>query len=212
MSGVGIGLGMAMGSRTAASADPEFARDTFAGADGTALQDHAPERGGPWSRHPLAANSLLLEGGRVRGSGGITRYILAAVPAGPDQLVEADLVLVTDNNSTEMGVIGRCDPVAMTNYVALYRTTTNLWRLAKVIAGASSVQIGSTVGQTLTPLQPYRLGLRMQGTTIELLVDGEVIISATDADIADAGRVGLYSNHTDPLAGPRIDNFVARVL
>lgn len=108
------------------------------------------------------------------------------------------------------GVVGRINTSADTAYFARHTTVGEQWQLFKVVAG-SSTQLGTPLSATPTIDQVYRLTLRMIGSAISVLLDGVVIITATDTAITAAGMAGLrVSGTASNSAGLHLDNFFVR--
>ena len=191
-----------------------FASDTFTDTAGTEITLH-----GPWIRHSASsvgvAAPVISDANRLRNQsatpGQFNLYYHREVPSSPDYDVQAGIVLRTDDNVSDIGVVGRMDTSANTGYWAQYATSANAWQLYKFVAG-SATQLGSNVAQTLTAGQEYTVKLEMRGTAIKVYVDGSLIITQTDSAITAAGRAGFeLQNNGSNTTGLHLDNFVARM-
>ncbi len=104
-----------------------------------------------------------------------------------------------------------------TYYRAQYIRPANRWELSRVVSGtATLIGTGSGTGfytQTLVAASTYRLTLKLDGTSIVLMVDGVSRIVATDAVITAAGRAGVSAGtaastaQVSDAAGLHLDNF-----
>lgn len=207
----GLGVGLPSGVLVGRSGERVVASDTFTDVDGTALQSHVPSGGGAWVRHSssTAGGTHLIGSNRVYSSvaSSIPVHYHNHTPSTPNYLVEADVVLLTDNNSSTIGVAGRILTNALTFYYARYTTSGDIFQLFKSIANVST-QLGTSVAHILSVGVGTRLGLDMDGTLISMLIDGEVVMSATDSDITAAGRAGIRSNNASTLTtGVHLDNW-----
>lgn len=188
-----------------------FASDDFTDTDGTLLQNHTPSGGGSWIKH--GGQDAQISGNRViHSSGAEGNYYHSADPTSADYIVAADVVMRSDNDSSEACVLGRQDPNAggttETYYMARYATNGNAWQLFKRVSGSFTL-LGS-FAQALTVDQAYRLELSMVGTAIKLLVDSVERVSVTDSGITAAGKAGLRTvGGSTSTTGAHLDNWEA---
>jgi hypothetical protein len=195
---------------------PITSTDRFAGTAGALLSSRAAPDGTTWTRRAGDARTVVFSNNNDarQGGTGTSTYYTDEVLASPDYLVEADIVVHTVRTGDQAGVVGRLNTANAngTFYGARYNrtaTTTN-WELYRRVNGVETM-IGTAYSQTLTAGTTYRLGLQMTGTKINLLVDGIVRVTATDANITAAGRGGIrLVSATAPsdTVGQAIDNFV----
>jgi hypothetical protein len=189
---------------------PPFVLDTFPGVDGTLLTAHTGEIGATWTQHSASTGTLEIRTNQLRNTAALVgKYLASGTPPSPNYDVQADFVLITDDNASTMGLLGRYDAAADTGYMARYLATTDSWQLLKVVAGAGT-QLGSL---SATPLVGTQTAiLRMTGTSISVIVGGAVLVGpVTDGAITAAGKAGAYGGGSGANnAGVRIDNFIAR--
>jgi len=196
---------------------PIASSDTFADTTGTLLSAHTSSTGTTWTQQAGSSTTAQVSAtGTLRRTGqGVGVYYTPAVPLTPDYLVEADVVYKSLIANDFVGVAGRLDTAGTsggTFYTARYDANAAQWQLNKAANGAVS-SIATAHAQTLTVGQTYRLGLEMSGSTISLLVDGVVRVSATDATLTAAGRAGVRLNNTvagatsSDTTGLHLDNF-----
>lgn len=181
----------------AGRADAQFLNDTFTeSTPAVLLSDHTPETGGTWTKHGSYADNINIydTDDFVYGAGGgdVGLYYNTASPASADYSVSADIFVVNNANASYGGVAGRVVIGANTMYRAYYRQELTAWRLEKMVAGTPTT-LGSDYTQSLTNSQTYTVKLEMIGTSIKLYVDGVERISATDSDIAGAGKAAVMS-------------------
>jgi hypothetical protein len=188
------------------------ASDAFTDADTTVLTAHIPTGGGTWTAVTgNGAGDATIDAGRVHNTNDTTlhSYAHSWAPSSPNYDVECDVVMRSDNNLANAGVIGRASTGAHTYYHARYTTNGDAWQLIAYAAGTGT-QLGSGVSQTLVVDQAYRLVLRMRGTTITLIVDGVPRILQLDGTITAAGRAGVRFQEASAAAtGPHLDNWRA---
>lgn len=171
---------------------PIVVEDTFTAADGTAITSLSPV----WTKQATISSNTAapsVDSNRVHGENAATvsfYYRDDWASSLADYAVEADFVMRSDTNASEIGVVARASTSANTYYVFRYLTSGNLWRLDRILAGALA-QIGGSVGQTLTVDQAYRGRLVVAGQFIGGYVDGALIVSGMDSAIPAAGRAGI---------------------
>lgn len=157
-----------------------FAQDTFRRADGTLTT--------PWTAHPSAAGAALIYSNKVRASTTTTvLHYLNNVAAFLNGTISAKVTYVSGSGYT-CGVVGRVHDTATTFYTVRLNNSGAI-ELVKFVAGTSTVLGTFTVN--MNPGQTLRVGLRMNGSTIEALRNGVAVISVTDTSIAVAGRCGI---------------------
>ncbi|MET0342496.1 MAG: LamG domain-containing protein [Polyangiales bacterium] len=174
------------------------------------LQDHAGA-GVSWALHASASSvgaAAVFDQNHVRaqGSGKVAVYSASTAPLSGDYDVSATVRVapLADGSSTgivdQAGVLGRLSTNAFTAYFAGYLTTASCvpvfgcstargWILRKYVNGAP-VDLGAKV-ELVAAARSNVVTLRMRGTSLEVLVDGASVITATDASITSAGKPGL---------------------
>lgn len=192
-----------------------FAQDDFFGsAAGTELSAHNAQwvRASGIGSHQLFINAaeLLYITGVTSGNG---TYYIGASPGSSDYEVSTNVVFLgpLSTSGPSLGVIGRFLTASPnTFYFAMYQSSTDTWRLTKFVSGTATllgaVAAGAVAGTS------RRLSLRMLGSSLSVLVDGVVVITATDTSITSAGAAGVRFN---PFAAPDVitlDNFAAHTL
>jgi hypothetical protein len=167
--------------------------DTFTNSAGTPLASHTPDTGGSWTRHPSYVGSAVITDAntaRSDTSQASVYYNTIAAPTTSDYEVSVDINVVGSPVNAWVGPAGRISPASDTYYSAVYDAFLEVFKLRKTVAGTlTTLATGvATLGDG------RRVTLRMRGTSIALLVDGQVDCQAIDAAIAEAGRPGLYFN------------------
>lgn len=188
------------------------ASDAFTDVDGTLITAHTPSSGGTWTKNSVSTNTAAptIDGNRVHGENAATQsiYSHSLVPASPNYDVACDVVMRSDNNLSNGGVIGRMLTNLNTFYAVRYSTGANSWQLSGILAGAATFTTLSTV-QILTVDQPYRALLRMRGTTISMSVDGVLLQSIDNASLTLAGFAGFSVGGAAAAGvGVHLDNYV----
>jgi hypothetical protein len=202
--------------------DGAIAGDEFTGATGTLLSAHTGALGASWtavSGQPRTA--MISSAGRLRREAGAgpAQYYASALPSSANYLVQADVYGLSGVAGDAVGVIGRQDisGTGQSFYLARYLVDSGMWTLGKVINGTlTPIGTGTGAGyytQNISVGTTYRLGLRMNGSAISLLVDGVARITATDAAITTPGGAGVrlgLSTSTAPVSdttGLQLDDF-----
>ena len=192
-----------------------IASDTFADIATTDLLAHTSSSGHTWARHPASSSARFLIGDDGRVYNNVTafsaqRYLISAVPPSPDYDVSVDLHIVTDNDSSNVGPVGRAHATEVAYYCALYASSSNRIRLQRCVAG---------VEEDITAYTPEvfgdgRLTLRMRGDQISVLWNGKRIMGPyTDRSITDAGFGGVRATGTaSAVTGLHFDNFAMATL
>lgn len=189
-----------------------FVVDTMTDTAGTTLTSHTGETGATWTKHSsfTGPDMVITDANRLRANTGTNKLVYASgTPPGVEYSVKADIIMRSDDNSSELGVSGRIDTSANTQYYAYYSTASDLWLLRRRVAG-SVTAMGSSAA-TLTVDQAYALELRITDAAKKLLVDTVELISDSDNTITSAGKAGVYGagNAVTNSTGLHLDNFNA---
>lgn len=184
-----------------------YISDTFTDTNGTAIASHTPDVGGAWNTSggiTIQSNQLIC--GQFNSG---HPYNSTTSMASADYEVLADVVwsVAADGNADMAGVIGRFNTAASDYYCAYYNTTGASWHLSKFISGGET-SLG-TSAMTYVQGQTHALTLRMQGSTITMLVDGTSLVSVTDATLTLKQNVGIYMEDVVSQA-QRLDNYVVQ--
>lgn len=193
--------------------------DTFTGAEGD-LAGHTSDSGHSWAAHEDAATAVLSisNENRVRPSSGANAlYIASLAPATADYEVVGEIDRITDSVAAPtVGIAGRVVSNQLTYYMlrgsVLAGQTELTWTLTKFVN-----TVNTTLG-TWVDTDPFGAGdtreftLRMVGDQISALIDGTTRITATDASIAAAGRIGIRgpASTVNNGVGTQLDRIVAQ--
>lgn len=178
-------------SATLPDYSPYFLVDTFTDDDLRDLNAHIGESGATWVAQTGYAptNFPRIFGAAVYGREAADIVAASGVPPTADYEIEAnfrcDSVVAGDN----VGICARMSTSANTLIYANYRQGTG-WAISKVVAGVTT-QLGTAVADPFTAGVTKNVKLQVQGTFIYLYVDGALMKSANDPDIAAAGRAGM---------------------
>lgn len=188
-----------------------FLNDTFTEAQDTLLQDHTPEKGGAWSKHPSFGTNATVEaaGGRIVGSSltAASVYVNGADPGSADHYVEAPFRLAAIDANNIPGLLVRVSLEAFTCYQCFISPTSgNELQLQRTSSG-SSISLGTF---NLDPVidTDYLVRLQAVGSAIKVFVNGVERISAENEDIA-SGLVGLRVRGGATMTFIRAGNFIA---
>jgi hypothetical protein len=183
--------------------------DTFTDTAGTLLTAHTPDGGGTWTKH-VGNDVVITAANRARQSGtvaGTGIHYHSPTSGTADYDVSADVVLRSTVASTGVGVVGPLNVAADDGYMARYDTAIRLFRRVS----GTFTQLATSAFTPTTDV-PFRITLRMTGSTIKVLLDGSEVISYSDATpVTGAGRAGIahFSTVTglSDSTGPHLDNF-----
>jgi hypothetical protein len=182
-----------------------FVSDSFTDVNGTALESHTPETGGPITKHSGGgAGTNQIANNRAFSSTGTTAlHYYAAVPPSADYYVRVTWAVVTDNNTSTNGGGGRIDTTANTGYFVRASCSADVLEIFKLVAGAFT-SLGTAAG---LPANGSVSELRMVGDQISLWHAGsQVIAPVTDAAITGVGRVGMRTGGAQSsVAGVHLD-------
>lgn len=183
-----------------------FASDAFTGTANTALTTY----NSAWSSGTMGGISSTGTRLTSRASGPPydSMSFRSEAPLTADYDVRADLVQVTDQSS-EQGVAARCT-AATTGYAWQYRQSSGFLRLY-LVNGGSYTELGRLTRNLGVETGPWRIELRLRGSTISAYVDGTLAVQVTNSVLATAGKAGVYIGGTDSLdRGYHLDNFEAQ--
>jgi hypothetical protein len=183
-----------------------FLKDAFVDADATDLSAHTSDSGSAWTYEGAEAGVLQILTDSLVGvvNGGDTQptYYADVTPPSADYEVSA---VVHNVNSTgvAIGLWARLDTTAHRGYLASIGGGV-IGLYLHYTGGGSSYTLGGSAsvaeGDTIT--------LKVQGTTISVLVNGVTQITATDGTMTAAGKVGVRAVAYSGIAGT-IDDLVA---
>lgn len=184
----------------------QIATMAFTAANATTLSTLSTSEGSVWTRNSAIQGQWIIQSNRAYPSVAGLIYPNIA-PATADYSVFADLFIVSKTGVS--AIAGRIQAGANTAYYAYNDMSTNVWVLAKIVAGAAPVVISNSASQSLTVGNTYAVELRMSGTSIHLYVNGAgVYTSTTDSSITAAGFGGLRSTGAvTTTTGAHVDNF-----
>lgn len=181
-----------------------FVRDTFAGsAPDSALTSHTGEVGATWTENGAvnAGVATISSSGRVyiAGTAPCENVTLASgTPASPDYDVEARILRV-NGDAVHGGICGRFSASTGDGYLLYHDGFDQGWSLGKMVSGVRTVLGQAFIPFTLTGFVSARyIKLRMRGSNIQALINGEVAIDVTDATFSSAGQAGIYLFAEDP--------------
>jgi hypothetical protein len=172
-----------------------FILDTFTDVDATVLSAHEADSQNVWTS--LNANpEATIRSNRVRVNAtqsGESYYRLNYQPPVADYTVSATLLL--DSNTAERGgVVARIPLSGLGGYEAELTSGASfgIVKLYKRSATTGQQNLLLTHNLAFTVADtPYELAIRVTGTTIEALFEGDVVLTTTDSEFADAGNPGL---------------------
>ena len=176
---------------------------TFAGTATTPLSSYTTSAGktfvqytadgaSPQIMPQLSGSNSELVPGAVNSFGDVYDTL---TPSSANYAVSETFTLA--NTTDQVGVFGRADPAANTNYVFIYDGAGNV-DLYAIVAGSASLLHGQAFTWTAGATHTMKLG--MTGTSISASIDGTPISGSpfTDSSVAAAGKAGsrIYAGAT----------------
>lgn len=174
-------------------------RDTFTEGADTTLASHTPTTGTSWTK-------------LINGGGGDNLQVTAATDIcasdgtgglGDGSAYTADATYSTANYEVSCklaGALAADDPVflmgriadASNFYTALFLLNAGVCRIYKMVAGTpTALGTGFTFDSDSPPAVGDRLSFVLNGTTLEMRLNGVLLDSTTDSDLSAAGKAGL---------------------
>lgn len=180
----------------------------FNGTDGTPLSQYTSESGHSFTRYLQYSTS---GDPTIRGNGlgkvGTSNemYLADWVPPSADYPVIGSFA-VRSANGQSWYLLSRVDESARNFYYFGYQSGLGL-RLVRALSGFTVL---GTYGFTPVAGHSYELRLEVEGSTINGYLDGELVLTATDASVTAAGKAGVFFNDgaavTDDSTGTVLDS------
>ncbi|HVR85044.1 MAG TPA: protein kinase [Planctomycetota bacterium] len=190
---------------------PDLARDTFSGADGTRLTDHAPELGGPWQEH---AGNWTLHKRAVTVSQDLSRDAVATLDVGRNDMeVEATITSgkeIGQNMEWTMALVASATPEGqrLQDFIEarfLWHSGSCEIELVEMKKGTNGINL---TGRLLLG-RPYRLRLAVCGRQATAFLDDVPVVSLRLAQTHTGTRAGIRINVNGDQNG-RWENFRVR--
>ncbi|WP_165251171.1 fibronectin type III domain-containing protein [Paludisphaera soli] len=186
--------------------------DFDGGSDYQPLEDHTPDGGGAWTRHPLystGGGAVSLETATVPRTGVPDPILYLATPAAAD--CRAAWTTGDDGATSEAdafaGIGLRVSDSADTGYFAgSLNESGSFWAILKRVAGVETTL--ATAAKPSLVLPSASLEFSAVGPVLTLKVDGAQVASAVDATIPGPGRLAMaFRFHPTPqTSGSWIDS------
>lgn len=185
----------------------QYAADSFSDTNWKLVTDHSPTLGGPIVKHPTdGGNWYTVNNRALCRAPGLVYY--DTTPASADYTVQATVVLFSSIGSA--GVVGRVNTGQSTYYHAYINAGNDELVLVKRVAGTWT-NIESKFGMGFSASASgvsYTLALEMDGTALNVYINGGLEIDNTDSAITAAGKGGIRAGIiSDTYTGKHIDNF-----
>lgn len=186
-------------------------------ADATDVETYEPNFDKTFN---ATAIGRISDAGRFYGTDAISNalYYLNSLSPPDDCVIIADVHIQSINTSNRMALYGRMTPGLNANAyrvnIQTVPSNTIRWQLWKLVNNVET-QLGSDYD--LTPVSAgasFNTKLKMQGTTISVLVDDVVQISVTDSahSSGSAGFGNIASSTSANTLGPQLNNWSAEDL
>jgi len=191
-----------------------YVKDTFTDTNGTVLSSHTPDIGGAWSEVGGGATSnITIQSDTIQQAlFGNSKAVNATTASTADYQVSIDVIMSAATAGVdEVGVMGRGNFGAGNSYIVYYDTdftTPNQTVVLSSFASGSETQL-ATYALTYVQGQTHNVMLKMQGSTISMLVDNVVQGSVTDTTWTTGTNIGIWTDtgYVQSLLG---DNFLAQ--
>ncbi len=187
---VGPGASVINSYRFAGAVAPSyFIFDTFTDSDGTLLASHTGETGATWTQG-FANVSIKVQSNRIfQENAGVAVFTASGTPPSADYTVKASVRFITVVAGTLLTLDARSDAGHNTCYRV--QIWDNKLALIKDVS-STETQIGSDFPVTWNTSQDYEVKLVLNGTSLEVFLDGVSVIGPhTDGTITTAGVVGF---------------------
>lgn len=167
-----------------------FFNDTFTDTAATSLTSHSPNTGGPWVKTAGPAGGWAISNANRVRANDIFWMAFSGTTVAPSADATITGVIRRITNVNYIGVGGRGNTSDARLYGCLLGTGTLYLQELDSIAG--NTELGSYAA-SLADNTDYTVKLTMVGTTLKCFLDGVERISATDATLASAGTVAMFS-------------------
>lgn len=170
-----------------------FVNDNFTDTNGTLLQNHTPDDGGSWSRHPASdvGVDFQIANNRAWPEDNKSIYYHSAVPSGAEYDITAVFKILTQPEGG-VGLFARLDTAAETGYMVLYSEVQAAWRLYKAVGG--SLTLLDTASEALSDGATRTVRFEVRDAAKRVYIDDVLTLSSTDNSITAAGRVGIRND------------------
>ena len=184
-----------------------FLSDSFTVSSATFLTSHLPETGGAWKagttpyQMSVSANAPgYATGSSASGTAEIWHINLAAPPSADYDVKGRFKASAGDKIQ---GLVARSASNGYSLYYCYWNPAAGVYVLAKRVSGALS-DLASAVPPKPLSKGDHEVTLRVNGTTLSVIVNGSPIINVSDATFTAAGHAGILGE-----AGAKIDSVSA---
>lgn len=182
----------------------DFARDAFAGTNGTNVEGRTDDMGNTWSAVAGGDGTVVLNGSgaaKTNNSVSAGKILLnSAVPPSANYSVKVDLASPSSGLSAAFpAIIARCSADATSRY-HLSVFYSGEMRLYKITPGGGTQELVAAL-EWLPDLKIHNLTLEVSGsspTTIKVYIEGVLIATVTDSSspITAIGKSGMVHYNT----------------
>lgn len=177
--------------------------DTFtAGSDAT-LAGRTATVGGVWVQHSLSAATMTVRSasGAVEPDSASSAFYLVPAFTSANYIVSATIRRYAADATTRLlGVVARASATTADRYDCYYVDSAGWVELVRLNAGVSTVL--GTYAVSFPANTDVQIGLACIGTTIQVIWNGLVVLTVSDATLPGPGAAGIRGR-----TGGRIDNF-----
>lgn len=183
---IGAGAWSAVVTNSTATALTVLASDSLNGTDTSSIAGRVTDSYHGGTAFTWASSGQIgITGNAAKRQPTPTSVRFSDIPlAVADAFVEAPVVL---SDTGDLALTGR--KVDASNYYRAFAAANGSVYLGKTVAGSSTILSGTLVTSAIA--SGGKLGLRIVGSLLQVLVNGVVISSATDTALTAAGNWGL---------------------
>lgn len=166
-----------------------YSADTFTDADSTALGSHTPDTG---TIDAVFDSDGFISSNELHASlFGATSALYGPAPASADYSAQAKVTLVGDDSGGLAGVMLRAfDSSGLTGYFGGWDSTNGGWIIARLDSNVQTV-LDSNATPDFADDSHVTVACAIAGSALELRVNGDVVVTTTDATYSSTGKGGV---------------------
>lgn len=180
--------------------------DTFTEASTTLATSHTSDSGGTWvfwaGATPAPSVYTILSGSLGSGAAGTQVYRTSVIAPAADCVISAEANVQANTTHVSNGVCARLDAAGNNGYLAAYIRSSSQWSIFRIGTGLATTTLGTqtgTISYAINDTPNVSLSVTGSGATVtlELTVDGSVLVSTTDTSgsrVTAAGYGGIWFN------------------
>lgn len=173
------------------SAQTIFVQDTFTVNANTALESHAPDTGGTWSRVTGNGLTLLAANDNVRNvsNNDYSAYSNSTTAPNAEQVIGITVTFTNPSSNNFVDLFGRSTGGLLTNAYFVRVTSGGSVTLNIIQSGVVTTLASTTM--TFATNTPIEIVLSLKNTSKDVYIDGASIVSSTNNTLTSAGITGF---------------------